>query len=283
MNNNYINDLDCEIVEDLIPLYHDKAVSEKTKNAVEKHIKGCASCKAEYTLYLKDLPKCESKSTAGEFQRLMSKKRLKQKIAVLMAVVLAVLVCWGGHYMLFDAPLVTVDDTEVMCVYRYTVKDGEAEKDRFFIATNESSNPRGYTHKIKEKDGKLVLEFNDKRPIIAESYGVGTDSRAIDVVDFSAEGEARYPDVDAFIYNGEEIWSKEKNGNDKLPEYLSYYEKFEGGNLDEFGDSDSISWYTGDEYVEYDHYGEGRTIRWSLDGKLLYDSATEKATDSNQG
>ena len=67
MNNNYINELDCEIVEDLIPLYHDKAVSEKTKNAVENHLKGCNSCKAEYGLYLKEVPKCESKSTIEEY------------------------------------------------------------------------------------------------------------------------------------------------------------------------------------------------------------------------
>lgn len=278
MNKDYINELDCEIVEDLIPLYHDKAVSEKTKITVENHIKSCAACKAEYALYLKDLPKCESRSTVGEFQKMMNKKRLKQKITVLIAVILSALTLWGVHYMLFDAPLITVDDTEVMCVYRYTVKDDKTgqEKDKFFIATKEDINSRGYTHKIKEKDGKLVFEFNDKRPIIAESYGMGTDSRAIDVVDFSAEGEERYPDVDAFYYNGMEIWTKEKNGNDEPPEYLAYYEEYENGNLDELGDSDNISWYTSEEYVEYEHYGEGRVIRWNFDGELLYDSAKTK-------
>ena len=119
MNKDYINDLDCEIVEDLIPLYHDKAVSEKTKNAVEHHIKGCAACKAEYTLYLKDLPKRESKSTVGEFQRLMKKKRLKQMFTVLVAVVLSALLFQSGYYLLCKVPLVKNDDMQIHQIYRY--------------------------------------------------------------------------------------------------------------------------------------------------------------------
>lgn len=182
--------------------------------------------------------------------------------------------------MLFDAPLITVDDTEILCVYRYTVKDDKTgqKNDKFFIATKENSHSRSYTHRIKEKDGKLVLEFNDKRPIIAESYGMGTDSTAIDVVDFSAEGEARYPDVDAFYYNGMEIWSKEKNGNDKLPEYLKAYEEYENGNTDEFGDSDTINWYTSESYVEIDYVSQDRTVRWRFDGERIYDSAEEESS-----
>ncbi|SHJ76790.1 Putative zinc-finger [Hathewaya proteolytica DSM 3090] len=34
----------CEIIRDLLPLYHDEVCSEETKLMVEEHLKGCISC-----------------------------------------------------------------------------------------------------------------------------------------------------------------------------------------------------------------------------------------------
>ena len=38
--------LDHDIVQDLLPLYHDGVCSEKSRAAVEEHLKTCETCRA---------------------------------------------------------------------------------------------------------------------------------------------------------------------------------------------------------------------------------------------
>lgn len=39
---------ECEIVQDLLPLYYDKACSEASRRFVEKHLPGCNDCQKMY-------------------------------------------------------------------------------------------------------------------------------------------------------------------------------------------------------------------------------------------
>ncbi len=39
--------LSCEIIKDLLPLYHDGVCSNDSKLAVEEHLSSCDNCKAE--------------------------------------------------------------------------------------------------------------------------------------------------------------------------------------------------------------------------------------------
>ena len=39
--------ISCDIIKDLLPLYHDGVCSEDSKNAVEEHLKHCESCRDE--------------------------------------------------------------------------------------------------------------------------------------------------------------------------------------------------------------------------------------------
>lgn len=45
-----ISNLECDIVCDLLPLYHDGIVSEATKAAVEQHVSECEKCRGELKL-----------------------------------------------------------------------------------------------------------------------------------------------------------------------------------------------------------------------------------------
>ena len=40
-------DISCEIVRDLLPLYHDGVCSPESRAAVEEHLKNCPACRAE--------------------------------------------------------------------------------------------------------------------------------------------------------------------------------------------------------------------------------------------
>ena len=42
--NNTCNECSCEIIQDILPLYHDGVCSEASRSLVEKHIKKCNEC-----------------------------------------------------------------------------------------------------------------------------------------------------------------------------------------------------------------------------------------------
>ena len=44
MNNNTAREIPCEVVQDLIPLYADNLVSEKTREIIDEHVARCPSC-----------------------------------------------------------------------------------------------------------------------------------------------------------------------------------------------------------------------------------------------
>ncbi|WP_458862151.1 zf-HC2 domain-containing protein [Acidaminobacterium chupaoyuni] len=47
-------DLSCEIIRDLLPLYHDGVCSEESRQLVEDHLKNCPACRAELEKYSVD-------------------------------------------------------------------------------------------------------------------------------------------------------------------------------------------------------------------------------------
>ena len=133
--------------------------------------------------------------------------------------------------------------------------------------------------RVYEKNGKVIYELNRNTTIVSKS----SDDRylntsGIEIVDFSKTGNDRYPDVDVFILNGKEIWSKEKNGKDKLPGFIDGWLDFENGNNDEFGNSDTVFWVDDEDYLAVYYKNPQREIRWDYDGNVIFDSA-EKEQD----
>lgn len=48
--------ISCEIIKDLLPLYHDGVCSEDSKSMVEEHIEHCESCRDELQAMESELP-----------------------------------------------------------------------------------------------------------------------------------------------------------------------------------------------------------------------------------
>lgn len=40
--------ISCEVIKDLLPLYHDGVCSDDSKALIEAHLAACASCQAEF-------------------------------------------------------------------------------------------------------------------------------------------------------------------------------------------------------------------------------------------
>lgn len=91
--------MNCGIIEDLLPLYHDGVCSPESRAAVEEHLRSCPKCRATLTAMDTPLPEAERpavddaaavRKISGEWER--RRRRAWWKGAILAAVVCAVIV-----------------------------------------------------------------------------------------------------------------------------------------------------------------------------------------------
>lgn len=86
--------ISCEIIKDLLPLYHDKVCSEESKVIIEEHLKNCGDCKN----YLNDIDKevlhysnkPEEERTKINILKAVRKKFFKKKTIIILISVISV-------------------------------------------------------------------------------------------------------------------------------------------------------------------------------------------------
>jgi|AGTN01.1.fsa_nt_gi hypothetical protein len=96
--------ISCEIVKDLLPLYHDGICSTDSKNLVEEHLAYCDSCKVELQamddeLSVKNaeqnLNEAEAvKKLSGRWKKGMRKSLLKGILIAILSIALIALVLY---------------------------------------------------------------------------------------------------------------------------------------------------------------------------------------------
>jgi predicted anti-sigma-YlaC factor YlaD len=98
----------CEIIKDLLPLYHDGVCSNDSKTMVEEHLAYCDSCKAELQAMDDELPinNAEQNLNEAEAVKKLSKRWKKGMVKsllegilitiVIIALVALVLYCFMG-------------------------------------------------------------------------------------------------------------------------------------------------------------------------------------------
>lgn len=270
------NKLDCEIVRDLLPLYYDGVVSETTKNAVKDHMGDCEGCLREYRDFCVETPDTKEENTGKRFGRMMNRQKIRQRIKMAVAAATACLMLLGTYFVLTEVPMVEtkMTDIEIYAAFRYSGEDGEK---MFIMAEDIDCENLVAYDRLSEENGRKSYEHKLKKPVISKKER--TNDIYITTVDLG-----KNTDFDEFSYGGNVIWTKEQNSDDEIPAYVYGYDLFEyGSNNDEFGDSDAASWScyfdrntikTGDGYFQLSHKTEG-TIRWNLDGEVIYDSKAE--------
>lgn len=86
--------LPCEVIRDLLPLYHDSVCSEESGHLVETHLECCEACAAELRRMEEALDPAHLPPEGGETQKALSSvwKRVKKRSFV-KGCVLAALLC----------------------------------------------------------------------------------------------------------------------------------------------------------------------------------------------
>lgn len=91
--------MDCKIVQDLLPLYHDGVCSQESRAAVEEHLAGCAACRQLLADMDAPLPEAEEKKTeedAAVVERIAREWRRLWRRALLTGAVVVAVLCLGG-------------------------------------------------------------------------------------------------------------------------------------------------------------------------------------------
>lgn len=71
----------CDLIQDLLPLYHDGVCSEESKKAIENHLSECSACKEYYTAMCEaDGMEIDSHSPDRERQKAASFHAVKKKL-----------------------------------------------------------------------------------------------------------------------------------------------------------------------------------------------------------
>lgn len=95
----------CDIVKDLLPLYHDGVCSNDSKAMVEEHLAHCDSCKAELRTMVKELPLTQVKRNltdakavkqlSRKWKKGMLKSLLKGSLITIAIIILVALVLFS--------------------------------------------------------------------------------------------------------------------------------------------------------------------------------------------
>ncbi len=110
-----MNKIDCNVIQDLIPLYVDDAASPETKNLVEAHIAGCPACREEIETMKKalTLPFCsdleeEKAEVISAIQKQFQRKKVR--VAILSALISAVLIIGVYVIMVFPSRVIPYEE-----------------------------------------------------------------------------------------------------------------------------------------------------------------------------
>lgn len=71
--------ISCEIIKDLLPLYHDGVCSNDSKTMVEEHLANCDSCKAEFQAMNEELPLNNAEQNLNEAEAVQKLSRRWKK------------------------------------------------------------------------------------------------------------------------------------------------------------------------------------------------------------
>lgn len=261
MSNNKNREINCDIVRDLLPLYHDGVVRDNTRLAVEEHLDECTSCKQEYEELLVELPiDSTENNTKSKFKIMMSKQRLKRISILITSVVLSCVLVVSVIIGLTKIPIVQIPDDEIKIhrVYGYETEDGY----QFFLLFNTSvygtmRYELGKYEDTIQKDGIQTLAL--KKPIISEKIDTNDDIWTFKIPNEYAK------ELNSLSFGGNIIWSK-ADANQKIPEYV--YDSI----LDEDKqESISTELDVSKDYIRIT-YEDGSYKEWTIDGELIEQS-----------
>lgn len=158
--------IDCDIVRDLLPLYTEQLVSEKSRMAIEEHLEECEQCRKACQEMRTPPPQVRyDREPAESFRKYIKKEKAKSSIksavitaAIVLLVIIVRLAMAGGAiaYLAWDSAKAEIfEDTDVS---HYAWYMGENAKEEYNVKwdMDESIFPGEITEDMHVLDYKMV-------------------------------------------------------------------------------------------------------------------------------
>ncbi|MBQ9141836.1 MAG: zf-HC2 domain-containing protein [Lachnospiraceae bacterium] len=155
----------CGLIQDLLPLYHDKVCGEESSEAVQEHLEECAACKKYYdTMCESDVVEEMTFDEEVEQKKAASLKKVKKKwFWKLLMIILALVIVWPILLMVVVGGLLVVDIrnseigeyTDITQYERYIGRNAKGEFQSKWNL-NEEIFPETITDDMQVKDFKMV-------------------------------------------------------------------------------------------------------------------------------
>lgn len=84
--------ISCEIIRDILPLYHDHVCSQASSELVEEHLKNCEKCQEELQIYDKQIPSISDVEDSKTIKKISVKWKKDKKHAFFMGMLIVSLI-----------------------------------------------------------------------------------------------------------------------------------------------------------------------------------------------
>lgn len=193
----------CEIVQDLLPLYKDEVVSASSIEMIEEHLKTCQACQAELDKLQGEVKVSyspEQKAEVGAF-KLLKKRILKRNVIIACTSIVLAVALLLGVYLYLDNNIAIIPYTDGLIV------DISAYPDRGIFDIVSSIKPGSWNicgMAIKEDNEivKLVfINFSESTLSKWQNNRGGTDEYSFQIMQPLGSPTLKAEDDDPLTYN----------------------------------------------------------------------------------
>ena len=151
--------INCNVIQDILPLYIDEVVSDDTKELVEEHLQNCEICQRVYNETKADLENdmkisAQTKESSHEANDLKSFRKFlkKRKIKTILLSIAATIVCFVAVFTFMNKHVtyISYKDAGITIV--------EDNKDEVKYKTNIKGNYRWSTS-LDRETGVMTIHF----------------------------------------------------------------------------------------------------------------------------
>lgn len=173
--------MNCGIIQDLLPLYHDGVCSPESRTEVEEHLKTCPACRGALAAMDAPLPEVEKaaaddaaamKKISGAWKK--DKRRAWWKGALVAAVVFAVIVFAAYRTQGFadcEYPLFRYD-----CSWDFAIEAGDSFSETFNTRSLLHEDLNAFSTVIQQSDGPYRMVISTEGEIFYDSGKMTEDS-----------------------------------------------------------------------------------------------------------
>ena len=218
---NKINEISCDMVQDLLPLYQDGLLRDTTKEAVRQHLEQCSACRSIYEELKVPvvLEKNETEQSAERFQTMVKKSRKAVESRIAAGCVISAVAAFVFFFVVFCVPVIPTNESNMRVKDVYCVKEDGVQKVYVNCQWPDSRRSAIYRPEfVLNEDGsatmkpakKYKLTIADKLSGRSETYNNEFYGSAYVELDTTCK---------SIIYDGKQIWSEEDYSRE-IPEYV---------------------------------------------------------------